>query len=84
MAAELAVAGHDVTAVDLRGHGESDRPTVGYDFETVVADLAGLVERLGLDRPVLVGQSWGADVVLEVAVRQPGLARGIGCLDGAM
>ncbi|MGZ6340297.1 MAG: alpha/beta fold hydrolase [Candidatus Limnocylindrales bacterium] len=84
VAAELAAAGHDVTAVDLRGHGESDRPTVGYDFETVVADLAGLVERLGLDRPVLVGQSWGADVVLEVAVRQPGLARGIGCLDGAM
>ncbi|HEX8940278.1 MAG TPA: alpha/beta hydrolase [Candidatus Limnocylindrales bacterium] len=80
----LASAGHRVVAVDQRGHGESDRPAGDYGFEAVTDDLAALVERLGLDRPVLVGQSWGADVVLEAAVRRPGLARGIACVDGAV
>jgi pimeloyl-ACP methyl ester carboxylesterase len=37
---------------------------------------------MGLDRPVVAGQSWGGNVVLELAVRRPSLARGIVCVDG--
>lgn len=40
----LAAAGHRVLAIDQRGHGLSDKPEEGYDFETVTADLARLLE----------------------------------------
>ncbi len=82
VAARLAGLGHAVAAVDQRGHGRSDKPDEGYDLTTVTDDLARLVDALGLDRPVLVGQSWGANVVLEAAWRFPGRARGVACIDG--
>ncbi len=82
VAAGLAGWGHHVVAVDLRGHGRSDKPDQGYDLTTVTDDVAHLVEALGLERPVLVGQSWGGNVVLEAAWRFPGLTRGAACIDG--
>jgi pimeloyl-ACP methyl ester carboxylesterase len=82
VAARLAGRGLPAYAVDLRGHGESDRPQTGYDTETAAADVAALIERLRLDRPVLAGQSWGGNVVAELAARRPGLVRGLALLDG--
>lgn len=82
VASRLAAAGHPVVTVDLRGHGRSSKPVGPYDVPTVADDLATLVTALGLARPVLTGQSWGGNVVLEVAVRHPELVRGIVCLDG--
>lgn len=82
VATELAAAGHPVLAVDQRGHGRSSKPDQGYDMATVTDDLRVVVEASGFDRPVLVGQSWGANVVIECAARFPGLARAIGCVDG--
>jgi pimeloyl-ACP methyl ester carboxylesterase len=82
VAGHLAAAGHPVAAVDLRGHGRSDKPDGGYDFGTVAEDLCAVVAALGLDRPVLVGQSWGAGVVVETAVRSPEIARGLALVDG--
>jgi pimeloyl-ACP methyl ester carboxylesterase len=40
VAARLTAAGHYVVAVDQRGHGLSDKPSTGYDFATITADLA--------------------------------------------
>ena len=82
VAADLAGRGHRVVAVDQRGHGRSDKPDDGYGFETVCADLAAVIAAMGLDRPVAVGQSWGGQVVVELATRRPDLLRGIGCVDG--
>lgn len=84
VAPRLAAAGHRVAAVDLRGHGRSDKPDGGYDFATISEDLRGLIAALGFDRPVLVGQSWGAGVVLDFGVRHPGLIRGIVLVDGGL
>src|SRR5262245_66196282 len=67
VAERLHAAGHTVVAIDQRGHGRSDAPDTGYDLETAVADLLALIEALGLERPLLVGQSWGGTVVLELA-----------------
>lgn len=82
VAAHLAAAGHRVVTVDQRGHGWSDKPDGGYDFATVTGDLARLIPALGIEQPLVVGQSWGGNVVLEFGVRYPHLARGLGFVDG--
>lgn len=82
VAATLAAAGHRVLAVDQRGHGQASKPDDGYDMTTVTDDLQVLVGTLGLERPVVVGQSWGANVVVEFAARFPGVAAAVGCVDG--
>lgn len=81
----LANLGHAVAAVDLRGHGRSAvsaNTDSGYDFATIAADVAAVVADLGWDRPVLAGQSWGANAVVEVAARHRGVAAAIACVDG--
>jgi pimeloyl-ACP methyl ester carboxylesterase len=84
VAPRLAAAGHRVAAVDLRGHGRSDKPDGGYDFATISADLLALIAALDFDRPVLAGQSWGAGVVLDFGVRHRDLTRGIVLVDGGL
>jgi len=82
VAARLHDAGHTVVAVDQRGHGHSDAPDDGYDFGTVTQDLRLLVEALELARPVLVGQSWGGNVVLEAGARWGDRLAGLATVDG--
>src|SRR5215218_824629 len=82
VAARLAECGHRPLTVDLRGHGRSSKPDAGYEMPTVADDLARLVEVLGLDRPIVAGQSWGGNVVLELAARHPDAVGGIVCVDG--
>ena len=71
-----------VIAVDQRGHGDSGKPESGFDFGSVGNDVAALLEGRGIERPVLVGHSWGADVALELAVAHPELLQGIVFVDG--
>ena len=79
----LAAGGFRVVALDQRGHGESDQPDQGYDFQSVVADLSGFMEGVDVAGPtVLVGHSWGASVVLHFAVAHPNRAAGIVLVDG--
>lgn len=82
VAEKLAQAGHSVITVDQRGHGLSDKPDNGYDFDTVTADLNKLITELSLNAPIVVGQSWGGNVVLEFGTRYPGVAGGLGFIDG--
>jgi pimeloyl-ACP methyl ester carboxylesterase len=84
VAEQLQAAGHTVVVIDQRGHGLSDAPAVGYDLDTAVADLLTLMSTLELERPVLAGQSWGGNVVLELGWRRPGAVRGIACVDGGV
>jgi pimeloyl-ACP methyl ester carboxylesterase len=82
VAARLTAAGHVAVTVDLRGHGRSSKPDGPYDMATVADDVARLIATLGLERPVVAGQSWGGNVVLELAFRHPDAVRGIVCVDG--
>ncbi|HXX61240.1 MAG TPA: alpha/beta hydrolase [Candidatus Sulfotelmatobacter sp.] len=82
VAAALTAMGHPVVTVDLRGHGRSSKPDTGYDVPTVANDLATLIARMGLDRPIAAGQSWGGNVVLELAARHPAAVRAIALVDG--
>jgi pimeloyl-ACP methyl ester carboxylesterase len=84
VAAALARHGHEAAAVDLRGHGQSDKPDGGYDFETITDDLHAVAERLGFERPVVAGQSWGANLAIEYGHRFPARTRGLACIDGGL
>lgn len=53
------LVGLRVCAPDLRGYGETDRPSGGYDVVTLTDDIRALIDALELDRPVLVGHDWG-------------------------
>jgi pimeloyl-ACP methyl ester carboxylesterase len=72
-----------VTALDQRGHGESEKPSTGYDFATIVADDAAAVQALGLERPIIAGHSWGAAVALEYAATYPNRVSALVLVDGA-
>jgi pimeloyl-ACP methyl ester carboxylesterase len=84
VAEHLQARGHPVIALDQRGHGRSDAPDSGYDMDTAVADLREVIAALGLARPILVGQSWGGNVVLEYGWRHARGVRGIACVDGGV
>ncbi len=51
----LLAAGHRVITYDRRGFGASSRPSVGYDYDTLTADLAALMDQLDLREVVLAG-----------------------------
>jgi len=84
VARRLAAAGHEVVAVDQRGHGLSEQTADGYDTATAASDLSRLIAALGWvgDRaPVAAGQSWGGNVVLTLAAVHGGVAA-IALVDG--
>lgn len=78
----LAQAGHHTIALDQRGHGLSDKPDDGYDFETITEDLHTLLDVLGWQKPILAGQSWGGNVVLAFGARYPSTADKLIFVDG--
>jgi N-formylmaleamate deformylase len=69
LAVLFADMGFRVTVPDVRGRGESDRAAAGgYRMADYAADVAGLVEGLGLRTPVIVGHSMGARIAAAYAV----------------
>ncbi len=72
---------HRCVAVDLRGHGESDKPDDVYTMDRHGDDVAELISHLGLSKPVLVGQSMGGQVIIAAAARHPDLVGAVASLD---
>ncbi|MSO75146.1 MAG: alpha/beta hydrolase [Alphaproteobacteria bacterium] len=52
-----------VIALDLRGHGESDKPTTGYRMHRLARDVREVLARLGFDSVTLAGHSMGSSVI---------------------
>ncbi|MCO1658527.1 alpha/beta fold hydrolase [Pseudonocardia humida] len=71
----------DVIAPDLRGFGTSDKhpvdPSVYYSADAQACSVIGLVEQLGLDRPVLAGHDIGSRIAQAVARQRPDLVRAL-------
>ena len=76
---------YSVIAPDLRGLGDSSRPSGGYDKATIAQDIAKLLhEHLGIDRYFLVGHDWGGPVAFCLAATYPDAVRKLVMLDTAV
>jgi pimeloyl-ACP methyl ester carboxylesterase len=60
-----------VVAYARRGHGQSDAPAGPYDLDTLVTDLRGVMDALGIERASLVGWSLGGNEITAFAARYP-------------
>lgn len=64
-----------VIAVDLRGHGESDKPERGYEPADYAADIASVIRELGVGPIAVVGHSLGAVTTCFLAADYPDLVK---------
>lgn len=83
----LAAMGHAVVAVDLRGHGHSDKPDTGYSMTEVASDIADVLSAIEgyndpQNKPILIGQSWGGNIVVQCAHQFGSQLRGVVAVDG--
>jgi pimeloyl-ACP methyl ester carboxylesterase len=87
-ARRLAELGHAAAAVDQRGHGRADKPDDGYTLDRACEDALAVISELresetGWEGPIVIaGQSWGANVALELGYRNPEIFSGVVCVDG--
>ena len=69
--AQALEADYDVIMPDSRGHGLSEAPEGGYNAEGRAADLAGLIQALGLKQPAIGGHSMGGQTTLYCSALYP-------------
>jgi len=64
-----------VVYIDHRGHGRSDpRPAAEWTLDTFADDVVRLCDALGIDQPIVLGQSFGGFVAQRYLARHPGHA----------
>ena len=61
--------GFRALAYDRRGHGRSDQPATGYDYDTLADDLASVIDQLDLHDVILVGHSMGGGEIVRYVSR---------------
>jgi pimeloyl-ACP methyl ester carboxylesterase len=64
---------HRVVAVDLLGHGGSEKPSSGYTPPRQATAIAEALERLGVEKAEVVGHSLGGSVAVALAQQSPRL-----------
>ncbi len=73
---------HRVTAFDLRGRGRSRGGSGKHGVRQHARDALGVMDRLGLEKPVLVGHSLGALAALALAAEHPERVAALVLIDG--
>lgn len=66
-----------VIAVDTRGHGKSPRGAAPFTMEQFARDLKGLLDEMGIEAPILLGFSDGANIAMKFALQYPGRLRAL-------
>jgi pimeloyl-ACP methyl ester carboxylesterase len=79
-----AFPGYRVIALDLPGHGQSDKPKVNYSMEFFARAVDAVMKQAGVDKAVLVGHSMGAPVAREFYRMNPGRTAAIVLVDGSL
>jgi len=62
---------YSLYAPDMIGFGQSDRSQDGYYLSDFTGFLTGFLEKLGVEKPCLVGHSFGARICLDFAIHHP-------------
>jgi 3-oxoadipate enol-lactonase len=68
---------HQVISYQLRGEDDCFALRQRFDLADLAADLHELLDWLGLERPALMGVSFGGVLALELAIRRPGRVRSL-------
>jgi pimeloyl-ACP methyl ester carboxylesterase len=79
----LTRAGHRVIAIDLLGHGGSEKPSSGYGMEDQAQLVAQALGQLGVTQATVVGHSLGATVATALAQSSPDLVNRLVIIDQA-
>ena len=76
---QMAARGNRVIAIDLLGHGRSDRPAdmINYSMTFFARQVEALMDHLELEQAVVGGTSLGANTTLELAFLSPKRLRGM-------
>ncbi|WP_127509397.1 alpha/beta fold hydrolase [Actinoplanes solisilvae] len=80
VAPELA-RDHTVICPDLRGYGDSDKPSGDYSKRVMAADIVALVAALGFDRFAVAGHDRGAHVAIRAGLDHPAKVTHVASLD---
>jgi pimeloyl-ACP methyl ester carboxylesterase len=64
-------------AMDLRGHGDADKPAAGYSLAQAAADVSAFMDAVGLGSAVLLGSSSGGYIAQQVAITSPHRVAGL-------
>lgn len=69
----LVQAGYRVIAPDLRGFGDSETPIgkENYTIDTLVKDVTGIMDYMGIKRAPIIGHDWGAFLGWFLSIRHP-------------
>ncbi len=81
---DLAIAlgeRYHLVALDMRGHGESDKPAQGYTFTELIGDLEALLDHLGWSQVHGIAHSWTAKLLLIWATNAPQRLRSMVLVD---
>jgi 3-oxoadipate enol-lactonase len=76
-----ALNGYQRIAPDLRGMGQSDAPDLGYSMSIYAADVAALLDALGVETAVLCGLSMGGYIAFEFLRHWRSRVRGLILMD---
>lgn len=74
----------NVISLDLRGHGESDKPHQEYTIEGFAADAIWICEQLKFEKPIIIGASMGGNISVEIAAQRPDFPSAIILLDSSL
>jgi pimeloyl-ACP methyl ester carboxylesterase len=80
----LAEAGFRAVAPDMRGYGQTDRPSEidQYTLLHLVGDMVGVLDALGIEHATIAGHDWGAPVAWHAALLRPDRFRAVIGLSG--
>jgi len=82
--AERLAGRYALFALDLRGRGDSDKPTGPYGFVQHARDVAAAMRAMGLGASIITGHSMGAFVATALAAQEPSLVSGLVLIDGGL
>ncbi|MFW9851725.1 MAG: alpha/beta fold hydrolase [Candidatus Thorarchaeota archaeon] len=66
-----------VIAVDSRGHGRTNNPTEEFSYKLMADDMAAFIQKMKLEKPLIMGWSDGGQIALEIGIRHPDLTKAL-------